>query len=200
MKIIDIDKAQYRRKLNYVIIGFIITLASLSLVFGSVLIALFAQQTPIIAGETVQPSNFKYNFLGVVMALLACAAILHSIKNKAYFKEIYYVWQMKQIQNAIYRKLSKIKKAAFDQSDSRESEIEVSERQTVEVNQTDKSLNALIILNYYYASLKHIYVLDDNTLTLSSLNKDIEKLSDILTKKNITINTDQFDQSMLSYY
>ncbi len=72
MQLIKIDKPVYRKNLNLVIGGFIAALLVLALVFGQLLILSFAEQGV---------SNFKYNLLGVILALFACAAILHSLKN-----------------------------------------------------------------------------------------------------------------------
>jgi len=118
MQLMNIDKPRYRKHLNIVIVGFIGTLLVLALLFGQLLILSFGQEAV---------SNFRYNLLGVVLSLLACMAILHTLKTSAFFKEIYYVWQVKQIQNLIYRKLKKIKVAA-----------------------KDLEQDALIILTFYY--------------------------------------------------
>jgi Na+-transporting NADH:ubiquinone oxidoreductase subunit NqrC len=115
--------------------------------------------------------------MGVLLALLTCVFALHRLRFSAFFSEVYYVWQVKQQQNFIYRKLKKIKAAA-------------------EVD--DVNVNALIILNFYYASLKQVYLLDDNTLTMSKLNSDINELNARLEKLNLTLSTDQFEPSMLA--
>ncbi|MGL1956194.1 MAG: DUF3087 domain-containing protein [Colwellia sp.] len=195
MQLIKIDKARYRKHLNRVIVGFICTLLVLSLVFGSVLIHFLSDvdiaAVNFIAEQTSenpenlsnlselskQESNFKYNLLGVVLSLLACAAILHSLKSKPFFTEIYYVWQVKQLQNSIFRKLKKIKIAAGNDD-----------------------INALIILIFYYQSLKQIYLLDDNTLTISTVNKNINDLQETIANKNLTINAEQFDKKLLASY
>ncbi|GLX80452.1 DUF3087 domain-containing protein [Thalassotalea insulae] len=181
MQLEEINKTRYRQHLNRVIIGFILVFALLSLGFSSVLISLFSEQgvNVIMADGTGETSsNFKYNFLGVMLALLACAAILHSLKSHAYFKEIYYVWQAKQVQNLIYRKLKKIKVAAFENND----------------------VNAMIILNYYYASLKQVYLLDDNTLTLTKVTKEHQQLIDLIERNNIDVNGQPFNKTMLNVY
>jgi hypothetical protein len=181
MKIIEIDKTIYRQRLNRVIIGFILTLTVLSIVFGSALIAIFSEQlneVAIAAGSTETTSNFKYNFLGVVFALLSCAAILQYLKTTSFFYEIYYVWQLKQIHNLIYRKLKRIKTAAFDNADK----------------------NAIVVLHFYYTSLKQVYVLDDNTLTISSLKQDHQKLNDFVENTNMSIDLEQFDKKMISNF
>jgi len=168
MQLIEIDKARYRKHLNIIIAGFIGTLLILALVFGQLLIMSFAQEGI---------NNFRYNLLGVVLSLLACAAILHTLKTSVFFKEIYYVWQIKQIQNLIYRKLKKIKAAA-----------------------KDDDANALIILVFYYQSLKQIYQLDDNTLTIAIVEKDLNEIQLMIEKQYLDITTEQFDKKLLSAY
>lgn len=168
MQLINIDKTRYRKHLNIIISGFITTLLVLALVFGQLLIAGFAQEGV---------NNFRYNLLGVVLSLLACAAILHTLKHSDFFKEIYYVWQIKQVQNLIYRKLKKIKAAA---------------------NKDD--INALVILSFYYQSLQQVYQLDDNTLTIAKVNKDLSDLQQTIASKNLNINAEQFDKKLLSSY
>lgn len=168
MQLINIDKARYRKHLNIVIVGFTATLLVLALIFGQLLIISFGQE---------EVNNFRYNLLGVVLSLLICMAILHTLKTSEYFKEIYYVWQVKQIHNLIYRKLKKIKKAA-----------------------KDSEQDALIILTFYYQSQHQVYQLDDNTLTISKVNKEIADLQEIIANKNLTINVEQFDKKLLTSY
>lgn len=168
MQLLNINKSRYRKHLNIVIVGFIAVLLTLALVFGQLLIAAFAEEGV---------SNFRYNLLGVVLALLACAAILHSVKNSRFFKEIYYVWQIKQIQNLIYRKLKKIKAAA-----------------------ENDDTNALIILVFYYQSLQQVYQLDDNTLTISTVNKSLSDLKETIANKSLEISAEQFDKKLLNSY
>ena len=177
MKLQDINKKVYRENLNKVIIGFVIVFAILSIGLGQILINIFGVDTSLVVDSGEQPSNFRYNLMGVILALFACAAILHQVRAKPFFKEIYYVWQLKQIQNLIYRKLSKIKTAA-----------KAGEQ------------NALIILQYYYASQKQVYLLDDNTLTMSKLEKDISELNEIIQQYDLSILTEQFNKTLIDDY
>ncbi len=181
MKLYEIDKSIYRQRLNYVIIGFIAILTVLSLGFGAALIALFSESVTTINNNLIdgeQPNNFKYNLLGVVLALLTCAITLHHLKTKTFFNEIYYVWQLKQLHNFIYRKLKSIKKAAFEKNDAK----------------------AMLIMTFYYTSIKQVYLLDDNTLTMASVEKSHQQLNDHLSINNISINIEDFDKSMLACY
>lgn len=163
-----IDKARYRKHLNIVIVGFIATLLVLALTFAQLLIMGFGEEGA---------NNFRFNLLGVILSLLACMAALHTLKASEFFKEIHYVWQIKQIQNLIYRKLKKVKKSA-DNLDQ----------------------NALIILSFYYQSQQQVYQLDDNTLTLSKVNKEIADLEAIITENNLTISAEQFDKKLITSF
>ena len=193
MKLFEVDKARYKKHLNIVIVGFISSLLVLSLVFGSVLIALFSDlnhvsdvgnvaeiaEAAVTASEVeaTQDSNFRYNLLGVLLALLANAAVLHSVKHSDFFTEVYYVWQIKQTQNLIYRKLRKIKIAAKDNENQ-----------------------ALLILFYYYQSIKQLYVLDDNTITLSTVEQNLQDVTDTITEKGLDVEANPFDKKMLANY
>ncbi|KGJ92793.1 DUF3087 family protein [Colwellia psychrerythraea] len=189
MQLIDIDKARYRKHLNIVIVGFISSLLVMSLLFGTILISWFSNVSEVNAlveaatdvitdGVKAEPeTNFKYNLLGVILALLGNAAILHSIKNSEFFKEVYYVWQVKQLQNLVYRKLKKIKLAAKEGEE-----------------------NALIILSFYYQSQIQIYNLDDNTITLSSIEQHLQKVNDMIATSHLTIDAAQFEKSLLASY
>jgi len=191
MQLIDIDKARYRKHLNIVIVGFIASLLVLSLLFGSIFISLFSTVIDsaaiqaasdavanAVTDEMAEPeTNFRYNLLGVVLALLANAAILHSVKNSDFFKEIYYVWQVKQLQNLIYRKLKKVKAAGKEGDET-----------------------ALIILSFYYQCQIQVYNLDDNTITLSSIEKHLQEVNDTIASKGLSISASQFDKKMITSF
>ncbi|TYK64546.1 DUF3087 family protein [Colwellia echini] len=185
MQLIDIDKARYRKHLNIIIVGFISSLLILSLAFGTLLISMFSTigdvthvtqaASDFVDGE--QQSNFKYNLLGVILALLANAAFLHSVKGSDYFKEVYYVWQVKHIQNLIYRKLKKIKLAANTGEE-----------------------RALIILSFYYQSQLQVYKLDDNTITLDTVVNELQKVNDTIADYGLDLSNKQFDKTLLAVY
>lgn len=185
MQLIDIDKARYRKHLNIVIVGFISSLLVLSLLFGTILISLLstvgeANELLKAANDAVQveqASNFSYNLLGVALALLANGAILHSIKHSDFFTEIYYVWQVKQLQNQVYRKLKRIKLAAKEGEEA-----------------------ALIILSFYYQSQLQVYQLDDNTITLSTIENHLQQLNESIAKSGLTISSEQFEKSLIATY
>ena len=168
MKLTDIEKAQYRQRLNRIIIGFIAGFMVLAIGLGSIFIAIFSDG---------QGSNFKFNLFGVVLALFAMMAILHSLRSKPYFAEVSLVFKVKQELNKIYRKLAKIKVAA---------------------KQGD--VNALIVLDYYYQSYKVIYQLDDNTLTMSSVDRDHQQVLAWATEFNLELSSTDYSADLVNEF
>lgn len=124
-----------------------------------------------------QESNFKYNLLGVILALLANAAMMHSLRKHEFFTEVYYVWQVKQLQNLIYRKINKIK-AAGKAGDE----------------------NALIILAFYYQSQIQVYELDDNTITLSSIKIKQNEVTESIAELGLTVGSEEFNKELIKLY
>jgi hypothetical protein len=171
MQLIEIEKSTYRKNLNIVIVIFVASLFILSLSVSSLFIALWGDSL-LVDGKS---TNFSYNLSGVIFAVLVSCGVLYRLKNYFFFTEIYYVWQLKQINNLIYRKIKKIKAAA-----------------------TNDDINALIILNFYHQSRKQVYLLDDNIITLSSLEQEINRLDEQLKQLNLTVTIEQFDKTLLS--
>lgn len=122
-------------------------------------------------------SNFRYNLAGVVIALVCCGALLSSLKRREFFTEIYYVWQLKQIHNQIYRRLAPIKKASKNEDEK-----------------------ALVVLHYYYTSLLQVYELDDNTLVNNKVQQDLTAINDEISRLQLTVDTSAFDQSLIKLF
>lgn len=177
MKLKPIDKSIYRKRLNVIIIAFIIGFAFFALVFGQILIHFFGEvATASLANESqTPPNNFKLNLLGVILGLLVSSFILNYVKHASFFSETYYVWQLKQLHNRIYRKLTKIK-ALADKGDE----------------------EAYTVLSFYYTSIKFVYELDDNTLVISKVNDDIEALNQSIQDANLSIDIENFSVPLLA--
>lgn len=178
-----IDKAIYRQHLNRVIIVFILSFTGLALLFGQLLLSIFidtANTASLLRSSSdlnQQESHLPYNAIGVIMALIVCTLVVNVLKSTRYFSEILYVWQLKQLHNLIYRRLPKIKAAA-----------------------EQGKQNAFIILTYYYQTLEQIYLLDDNTLTLTELSKSQTKLVAQIQQTTLTVTAEQFDKTMVLAY
>ena len=91
--------------------------------------------------------------------------------------EVFYVWQLKQQLNKINRKIMGLDKAA-----------------------AQDNIDALIILNYSYQGSMQLWQLDDNTITLDVLNLKMVKLNQQITDLNLTISSDDYNQSLLQKF
>lgn len=171
MKLQQIDKTLYRSNMNLFMVALVLALIISSLGFGAGLIALFGVEA--VQGQPT--GNFYWNLLGVILAVLLCSAIVYQLKTQPFLKEIYYVWQLKQLQNRIYRKLNKIKAAA-----------------------TSNDINALITLLFYFTSLRQVYLLDDNTLTLSAVDKELSQVQEQCEALGLTLSAEQFEVELLA--
>jgi hypothetical protein len=58
----------------------------------------------------------------------------------------------------------------------------------------------LIILSFYYQSQLQIYKLDDNTMTLETIEKHFQQVNDTITEHRLTISAEQFEKSMIATY
>jgi hypothetical protein len=99
MKLIDINKARYRRHLKFVIAACIGVLAIGSLAISQLLIALFPHESG---------SHFHWNLLGVVIIGLTVAGLLKQYRRHDFMTEVVYVWELKQELNKIQRKIRKL--------------------------------------------------------------------------------------------
>lgn len=168
MRLQDIDKELYRSRLKAVSSGFVIIFAVLSVVFGSLLIFLFSDG---------QGSHFKYNLSGVVLGLVTTLIGFSAIKDKPYFSEMFYVWNLKKALMPIYNKLAKIKEAAFSGDET-----------------------ALLVLKYYHTASKQVYLLDDNTLTIADTEKALADIEAYQAQHQIELDITNFQASMLANY
>ncbi|MFC4701324.1 DUF3087 domain-containing protein [Glaciecola siphonariae] len=103
MKLIDVNKARYRRHLNRVIAACIVSLALGSLGISQSLIALFPDPSG---------SHFHWNLLGVIVTSIAIGLTLKHFRGHSFMTEVVYVWELKKVLNRINRKMTKLQKAA----------------------------------------------------------------------------------------
>lgn len=167
MQLENIDKTRYRKHLNMTIIGFIVSFLVLAVVLGQALIMLFSSP---------DNDNFWFNFSGVGIAFVLILSIINLFKAHPFFTEVLYVWNLKQQINYIFRKLKKVKHAAYEQD----------------------NVEAMTILLFYYEACYQLYNLDDNTITLSSLVKEKNALESFIDERNLTIVVSHYQQSLIT--
>ncbi|UPR36695.1 DUF3087 family protein [Vibrio cyclitrophicus] len=174
MKLQKINKEEYRKKMNLLLVSLVGSLAVFAIVFGTILIDLFGSGQSI-AGEST--GNFHLNVLGVILSVALNAFIASRIKGHDYFKEALYVWNLKQVHNQIYRKLKRIQPKA---------------------EQGDR--DALTILYFYYTTQKQVYDLDNNTLTIKTVQQSLDNILELSEKWSIDLDIEAFSKDLIAKF
>ncbi|SQD80626.1 DUF3087 family protein [Moritella yayanosii] len=171
MKLQQIDKVRYRKHLNMASIVATAMLIALALFYGQILIHFFGG---------ADENNFKLNLAGVILGGISLLVIFKFIRRHPYLVEVMYIWDLKQANNKIYRKLHHVKMALSDSDNTH--------------------IDAIIILNYYYAASKQQYHLDNNTLTMEGLMADIAKLDNLIAEKKLIISFNDYQPNLLKQF
>ncbi|MCF7370874.1 DUF3087 domain-containing protein [Vibrio sp. J2-3(2022)] len=174
MEIKKINKDIYKKKANLVIGGFVALLAISSLAFSTLLIVLFGNTQAVPEQST---GNFHWNLIGVVLAVATSLSLLNQIKTRPYMEEVLYVWKLKQQHNKIFRKLKSIKAAA-----------------------SNDDVKALTTLKFYYKTQQQVFELDNNTLTMNSVNKELEAIEQIEAAQSLDLDITSFKESWVDTY
>ncbi|BDR20719.1 DUF3087 domain-containing protein [Vibrio diabolicus] len=174
MEIKKINKDIYKKKVNLVIGAFVALLAISSLAFSTLLIVLFGN-TEVVPEQST--GNFHWNLIGVLLAVATSLSLLNQIKTRPYMEEVLYVWKLKQLHNKIFRKLKSIKAAA-----------------------SNDDVKALTTLKFYYTTQQQVFELDNNTLTMSSVNKELEAIEQIEAEQSLDLDITSFKESWVDTY
>ncbi|NVC50830.1 DUF3087 domain-containing protein [Vibrio diabolicus] len=174
MEIKKINKDIYKKKVNLMIGGFVALLAISSLAFSTLLIVLFGN-TEVVPEQST--GNFHWNLIGVVLAVATSLSLLNQIKTRPYMEEVLYVWKLKQLHNKIFRKLKSIKAAA-----------------------SNDDVKALTTLKFYYTTQQQVFELDNNTLTMNSVNKELEAIEQIEAAQLLDLDITSFKESWVDTY
>jgi hypothetical protein len=122
-------------------------------------------------------SHFHWNLLGVIITTIAIGFTLNKYRGHDYMTEVVYVWDLKQTLNKINRKMMKLKPAA-EQGD----------------------VDALLALQYSYAGSRLLWQLDDNTIIMDDLAIAQAELDRLIEKFQLTLNTEDYDNSILKQF
>ena len=174
MKLQKINKEEYKKKMNLLLVSLVGSLALFAIVFGSILIELFGSVGSV-TGEAT--GNFHLNVLGVILSVALNAFIASRVKGHDYFKEALYVWNLKQVHNQIYRKLKRIQPKA---------------------EQGDRE--ALTILYFYYTTQKQVYDLDNNTLTIKTVQQSLDNIVELSEKWSIELDIEAFSKDLVAKF
>lgn len=119
-------------------------------------------------------SNFWLNVAGVATAAMLLAGVVNHIKGKPFMHEIMYVWRLKNELTRIYRH-SKQLDAALARGEK----------------------EAYIVKYFHLHGSKHLYQLEDNTVTIDDLNAQIREFDGVLAERNLSINVADYRPAMV---
>ena len=122
-------------------------------------------------------THFHWNLLGVVVTALALLALLIKYKRHPYMTEVTYVWELKQAMNLVIRKMRKLKQASEKGDEP-----------------------AMQALQFYYDAARQLAHLDDNTITLESLEEEQQQLRAQAAAAGIVLDAKHHRQEHLHAY
>ena len=160
----EIDKAQYKRRLNRLQGGTVLALFVLGIGLAELYRALWAD------GE----SSTLLNAAGVLSAVAILGVVFSQIKDKPWMSDIRYTWRLKQELNRIYRSSRKLEEALANDHPT-----------------------ALCIQNFHLRGSRHLYLIEDNTLTVPELDEKIAELDARIAALGLQISTDDYYPELL---
>ncbi|MGF1721370.1 DUF3087 domain-containing protein [Vibrio kyushuensis] len=119
-------------------------------------------------------SHFHWNLLGVVVSAIALATILIKLKTHPKMREVAYVWDLKQALNLVSRKNRKLLAAA-----------------------KEGNADAMLALQFSYAGSRQLWQLDDNTITLDTLNESQLRLDNWAEEFDVTLDIANYHSDLL---
>src|SRR5699024_581737 len=120
-------------------------------------------------------SNFWLNAAGVATGVVLLAAVVNHIKGKPFMHEIMYVWRLKNELSRIYRRTKQLD-AALARGEK----------------------EAYIIKFFHLHGSKHLYQLEDNTVTMDDLNAQIREFDGVLAERGISVGVEDYHPDMLA--
>ncbi len=122
-------------------------------------------------------THFHWNLLGVVVSAMALLITLLKLKSHPKMREVAYVWDLKQTLNLIYRKNKKLLTAA-----------------------EQGNPDAMLALQFSYEGSRQLWQLDDNTITMSSLNNTQSQLDAWVQKYNVQLDIADYNNDLLKAF
>jgi hypothetical protein len=122
-------------------------------------------------------SHFHWNLLGVVITSLSLVFLLNQYRRHAFMTEVVYVWELKQALNKINRKMLKLK-AASETGD----------------------IQAMTAIGYSFAGSRQLWQLDDNNIVVDELAVQQAQLDSLAVKYNVTLDVENYDDSILKQF
>jgi FtsH-binding integral membrane protein len=140
-------------------------------------LSLLVSQVLILIFPSESGSHFHWNLLGVIIGALLVVSVLLKFKKHPKMTEVAYVWDLKHQLNLIYRKNRKLLAEA-------------------------KAGNpqAMLALQFSYAGSRQLWQLDDNSITMDSLNKAQNQLDEWVEQYGVLVDITQYREELLQQF
>ncbi|CAM2929432.1 DUF3087 domain-containing protein [Vibrio tubiashii] len=139
--------------------------------------SLAISQTLIYLFPAEQGSHFHWNLLGVIVSAIGVVVTLVKLKTHPKMREVAYVWDLKQALNLIHRKNRALQTAA-----------------------QDGNVNAMLALQFSYEGSRQLWQLDDNTITMNSLNAAQANLEQWVQEYGVTLDISDYHSGLLKSF
>ncbi|ANO35079.1 hypothetical protein BCU83_05010 [Vibrio breoganii] len=140
-------------------------------------LSLSISQTLIYLFPSEAGSHFHWNLLGVVVSAIAVGMTLRKLKSHPKMFEVAYIWDLKHQLNLIYRKNRKLLAAA---------------------EQGNKE--AMLALQFSYQGSRQLWQMDDNTITMSSLNTAQNQLDKWVEEYDVQLDISDYHSGLLKEF
>ncbi len=154
-------------------LNIVIILSIVFLTIGSLAVA----QTLIMLFPSESGTHFNWNLAGVISSALLLLLLLVKFKNHTFMMEVAYVWDLKQALNQVARKMAKLKAAA-----------------------ENGSSDAMLAIHFSHAGSRQLWLLDDNTLNMSSLARWQEELDALALRYNLILDVNAYHNDILKAF
>lgn len=119
-------------------------------------------------------SHFHWNLSGVIVSAIAVVATLIKLKGHPKMYEVAYVWDLKHALNLIYRKNRALQAAA-----------------------EEGNADAMLALQFSYEGSRQLWKLDDNTITINTLDVAQRKLDEQAEKYGVELDITHYNSEIL---
>ncbi|OAJ93139.1 DUF3087 domain-containing protein [Vibrio bivalvicida] len=139
--------------------------------------SLAISQTLIYLFPVEQGSHFHWNLLGVIVSAIGVVVTLIKLKPHPKMREVAYVWDLKHALNLIHRKNRALQAAA-----------------------EDGNVDAMLALQFSYEGSRQLWQLDDNTITMDSLNAAQSKLDQLGQDYGVKLDISDYHAGLLKSF
>ncbi|SRR5690625_3558169 len=146
---------------------------TIAMIVGLLVLSLIFSQLYIALWST-GGSNFWLNAAGVATAVFLLAGVINHIKHKPYMEEVVYVWRLK-------RELTQI----------------ASKQKRLDAALAKGEHSAYVVRYFQLHASKHLYELEDNTVTLDDLNRQIREFDQLLAQQGLQLSLEDYHTDLL---